>query len=126
MRRRPLLLLLVSWLGLTLACGGARAAQQGDTPPPPETTVEVRSFKKVDVNLFVRSPTRRLRLGTVPGMTTRTFVIPPTLLSDAERLGFAFEVIGTFGDEGIGSERRYETEQELNVKPGDSLTLTLQ
>ncbi|MCP3102851.1 hypothetical protein LZ198_28635 [Myxococcus sp. K15C18031901] len=122
---RPRLLPLVLWLGLAFACGGARGAQQGDTPPPPDTTVEVRSFKKVDVNLFVLSPTRRIRLGTVPGMTTRAFVVPPAALSDSGRVRFGIEVIGTYGANDIGSERRFESEQELNVRPGDTLSLTV-
>lgn len=118
-----LMLVLASFLA---SCGGAHAAASDpNRPPPPKTTVEVDSRKTVDVNLFVLNGTRRMRLGLVPGMSTRNFVIPADLVGTSERLRFAVEVIGTLGHKSIGSERAFESEQELTARPGDELKLTL-
>ncbi|NMO14277.1 hypothetical protein HPC49_17020 [Pyxidicoccus fallax] len=111
----PLYLLLVS----VAACSGAqKAGDPSQPPPPPDTPVEVRNLKTVDVNLYALSPTRRLRLGTVPGMTTRSFVIPHQFLGDMDYLRFGMEVIGS--DAGALSE------QQLPVRPGEQLSLTIQ
>ena len=110
----PLLLLLAS----VAACSGARTAADPNRPPPPYTTVEVRNLKTVDFNLYVLSETRRIRLGTVPGMSTRGFVLPPSLIGDMERIRFGLET--------IGSDAGSLSEQELPVRAGEQLNLTIQ
>lgn len=66
-------------------------------PPSPTTTIEVRNLKPIDFNLYVLAGTHRLRLGTVPGMTTRTLVIPPHLLRlETDRMRFGLDTIGAF------------------------------
>ncbi|AGC44985.1 hypothetical protein MYSTI_03679 [Myxococcus stipitatus DSM 14675] len=120
----PVLMLVLA--SVLAACGGAHAAASDPSkPPPPKTTVAVDSRKTVDVNLYVLSGVRRVRLGLVPGMSTRSFVIPADLVGTSERLRFAVEIIGTLGHKTIGSERRFESEQDLPARPGDELNLTL-
>jgi hypothetical protein len=110
----PLLVLL----GAAASCGGVRTVEDPNRPPPLETTVEVRNLKTVDFNLYVLSETRRVRLGTVPGMATRNFVIPPQLLGNMERIRFGLET--------IGSDGRSLSEEELAVHAGEQLSLTIQ
>ncbi|MBZ4416468.1 hypothetical protein [Myxococcus sp. RHSTA-1-4] len=110
----PFLLLLVC----VAACSGTQTAGDPSNPPPPTTTVEVRNLKTVDFNLYVLNATRRVRLGTVPGMTTRGFVIPPQLLGDRDRIRFGLETIGSDGSS--------LSEEELPVRAGDQLSLTIQ
>ncbi|QSQ27096.1 hypothetical protein JY651_20230 [Pyxidicoccus parkwayensis] len=102
------------------ACSSAQKTEDPSKPPPPETTVEVRNLKTVDVNLFVYmlNSSSRVRLGTVPGMSTRNFVIPPRLLGDMDRIRFRVET--------IGSDAASNGDQELPVTAGEQLSLTIQ
>ncbi|WP_408890590.1 hypothetical protein ACJ2CR_08285 [Myxococcus faecalis] len=109
---------------LACACATTQAAD-ADQPPRPKTTVQVESRKTVDVNLYALNGARRVRLGTVPGMSSRSFVLPPDMVGVTDRVRFGVEIIGTFGGKNIGSERRFESEQEISVQPGEEVTLTL-
>lgn len=116
--RIPRVLAFLLLLASVAACSGVQTA--GDAKEPPPTTIEVRNLRTVDCNLFVLNTTRRVRyrLGTIPGMSTRGFVIPPRFLGEADRLRFIVEVVGS--DEGV------LTDEELPVTPGEQLSLTLQ
>jgi hypothetical protein len=94
-------------------------------PPLPRTTVEVRNLKPVDFNLYVLTGTHRLRLGTVPGMKTRSFVIPPHVVGERTLLQFGFDTIGSFGHATFGSPRRTLSDDPLLVRAGDQLALTV-
>lgn len=120
LRAVPLLLLV-----FVASCSGVQTAEDPSQPPPPKTTVEVENRKTTDLNLYVLKGSSRLRLGTVPGMSTRTFVIPTHLIGEADRVRFGVEVIGTFGNDRIGSERRFTSEEELPVRAGEQLSLTI-
>jgi hypothetical protein len=109
---------------LLLGCTASREAVEPTEPasseeeaPPAKTTVEVRNLQKVDVNLYVLRGANRVRLGTVPGMSTRSFVIPPHLIGKFDFIRFATETIGSNG--------RSTGDQEMPVRPGDELTLTI-
>ena len=108
----PLLLLL------TTACASVQA-QPGEpsNPPPPTTLLEVRNEKPVDFNLYVTNDTTRIRLGLVPGMSTRTFTIPPHLIPVHGPLRFQAATIGS--DAVLGSD------EDLMVHEGDALSLTI-
>lgn len=107
-------------LVLAVSCSGAQKTEDPSKPPPPETTVEVRNLKTVDINLFVYmlNSSSRVRLGTVPSMSTRNFVIPPRLLGDMDRIRFRVET--------IGSDAAANGDQELPVTAGEQLSLTIQ
>ncbi|WP_224246519.1 hypothetical protein [Hyalangium gracile] len=110
----PLLLLLTS-----VSCSGVRTPEDPTRPPPPKTTVEVRNQKPIDFNMYVLSETTRIRLGLVPGMSSRTFTIPPHLLPNEQGLL-------RFQADPIGSNAVSTSDQELMVRAGDELSLTLQ
>jgi hypothetical protein len=109
----PLLLLV-----LVAACASGQKTEDPSNPPPPQTTVEVDNRKTVDVNLYVMNGAQRVRLGTVPAITTRNFVIPPHLIGRADRIRFGVEI--------IGSDQGFSSDQEMPVVAGEQLTLTLQ
>lgn len=117
----PLLLLLVS----TASCRTVQTVETPTRPPLPRTIVEVRNLKPFDFNLYVLTGMHRLRLGTVPGMTTRFFVIPPHVVGEKNLLQFGFDTIGAFGHATIGSPRRTLSGDPLLVRAGDQLTLTV-
>ncbi|MCP3142935.1 hypothetical protein [Pyxidicoccus xibeiensis] len=118
----PLLLLLAS----TVSCSSAQTVEDPDKPPPPKTTVVVENQKTVDFNLYVLNGAGRVRLGTVPGMTRRTFTLPHHMIGTADRVRFGLEQIGTFGDdERIGTRRSYTSEEELPVRAGEEVSLSI-
>lgn len=109
----PLLLLLVS----AASCSGVQTTEGPTRPPPPTTTVEVRNLKPIDLNLYVRTGTHRLRLGMAPGRTTRFFVIPAHVLGEQNLLRFEFDT--------IGSDRRSFSEDALSVRAGEQVSLII-
>lgn len=113
----PLLLLLACTASRENVEPAKEEASSSEEAPPEKTTVEVRNLRKVDVNLFVLRGANRVRLGTVPGMSTRSFVIPHHLIGKFDFIRFATETIGSNG--------RRTTDQEMPVRPGDELLLTL-
>ena len=104
------------WL-LAVACSGAQASRELSTSERPATTITVRNQKPVDFNLYVVDGTRRIRLGTVTGISERTFVIPPHMVIDQGALRFQADL--------IGSDQVLATDEELHVREGDGLSLTI-
>jgi hypothetical protein len=80
--------------------------------------VEVRKRKYVDFILYVLNGTHRIRLGTVPGMSTRTFTIPPHLIVN-KRGQLRFQI------DPIGSDQVLSQDEDMMVHEGDQLSLTL-
>jgi hypothetical protein len=104
------------WL-FAVACSSTQASQNLPTTERPVTTILVRNQKPVDFNLYVVDGTRRIRLGTVTGISERTFVIPPHMVIDQGSLNFLADPIGS--DQVLG------TSEELPVREGDELSLTI-
>lgn len=101
-------------LGLA-ACGGA--SRRGPAAPAePRTVVRVDNRKFLDVNVYVINGTQRIRLGTVPGATTRSLTIPPNLLFGISSLRFQADPIGS---------REQPLTQEISVRPGDTVVLVI-
>lgn len=109
----PLLLLLSS-----VACRSAQATNDPTKPPPPETTVTVRNQRPIDFNVYVGSATHRIRLGTVPGMSQRTFTIPAHLVSGGQGML-------RFQADPIGSQNVLSTAEDLMVRQGDQVSLSI-
>ena len=107
------LLLLVS----AISCATPQTQEDPSRPPPPKTTLEVRNQKPLDFNMYVVDGTHRLRLGMVPGMSTRTFTLPHHLIHDRGSLRFQADT--------IGSNAVLATDEELAVHPGDAVSLTI-
>jgi hypothetical protein len=78
----------------------------------------VRNQKYIDFNLYVLNGTHRIRLGTVPGMSTRVFTIPPHLIPN-KRGTVRFQI------DPIGSDQVSSQDEDLVVHEGDRISLTL-
>jgi hypothetical protein len=104
------------WI-FAIACSSAQASKELSTAERPVTTILVRNQKPVDFNFYVADGTRRIRLGTVTGMSERTFVIPPHMVIDQGSLHFQADP--------IGSDQVLATDEALNAREGDGLTLTI-
>ena len=115
MRTVPVVSLLLL-LGL-VSCSTVQTQQDPSKPPPPETTVEVRNQKPLDFTMYVMNETTRIRLGLVPGMSTRVFTIPAHLINDRGQLRFQADT--------LGSDAVTTTDEEYLVRPGDAVELTL-
>jgi hypothetical protein len=108
------LFLLVS----VISCSTVQTQQDPSQPPRPKTTLEVRNQKPLDFNLYVLDGTHRIRLGLVPGMSTRTFTIPAHMVNDRGSLRFQADT--------IGSNSVLASDEELAVKEGDTVSVTIQ
>jgi hypothetical protein len=124
--RTILVLPLLLWLVSATSCRTAQLGEASTLPRLPRTTVEVRNLKPIDFNLYVLTGTHRLRLGMVPGMTTRFFVIPSHVVGERNVLYFAFDTIGSFGHATFGFPRQPLSEESQLVRAGDQLALTVQ
>jgi hypothetical protein len=108
----PLLLLLAA-----VSCSSVQTPEDPSHPPPPKTTLEVRNEKPVDFNLYVMNGTTRIRLGLVPGMSSRTFTIPHHLIPVHGPLRFQAATIGS--DDVLASD------EDVMVHEGAALSLTI-
>jgi hypothetical protein len=110
----PFFLLVFS----VISCSTVQTQQDPSQPPQPRTTLEVRNQKPIDFNLYVLDGTRRIRLGLVPGMSSRTFTIPAHMVNDRGSLRFQADT--------IGSNAVLASDEELAVREGDTVSLTIQ
>lgn len=117
MRANPFLLLLPA-LAFAVSCGSVQRTDGSAEAPPPPVTVEVSNLKQVDFNLYMQTGTHRIRLGTVPAMTTRFFTIPPHVIGERNMVRFEFDV--------IGSGERSFSQDPVPVNAGDRLSLSIQ
>lgn len=111
--------LSVLWFLSAVACGGVRPQPSASPGDKPRTTLEVNNRYAVEVDVYALDRTRRVHLGSVPARRTRTLTIPPNLVADGGgRLRFRAEA--------LGSDNLLAREEELLVREGEALSLTLQ
>jgi hypothetical protein len=113
--RAPSKVLLLLLLLAIPACGGQQRAPSG--PLPDRTTVRVDNRKFLDVTVYVWNGGQRVRLGLVPGTSTRTFTIPSSLIFGTSTLRFQADPIGA-------SET--PVSHEIAVREGDEVGLVIQ
>lgn len=99
--------------GVTVACAPA-AAPGRDAQAP--ATVEIDNQAFLDVNVYAIRSGQRMRLGTVAGLTTRTFVIPRTLVGTGAVVRFQADFIGS---------DRAPVSEEMMIWAGDEVELTI-
>jgi len=111
--------LAVFWLLLAGACVGARPQPTATPGDRPRTTLEVTNRYAVEVELYALDRTQRVHLGSVPARRTRTLTIPSQLVAEGGgRLRFQAKA--------LGSDNLLAREEELLVREGEALSLTLQ
>ena len=108
-----LLLVLVVLLA-TGACGSASRRAGGAAEA--QTTVRVENRNFLDMNVYVVRSGQRIRLGTVPGTSTRVFPIPSHMIFGGTQLQFLADPIGS---------RQTPISDTIVVNPGDEVMLIL-
>ena len=99
-----------------LSAGCSRGARSGSPEPQARTTVKVDNRNFLDMNVFVLRFGQRIRLGTVTGLSSQVFTIPPDVVRDSPQLQFELHPIGG------RANPRTET---IMVQPGDEIELTI-
>ncbi|HEX9704372.1 MAG TPA: hypothetical protein VGA20_03940 [Gemmatimonadales bacterium] len=102
---------------LCLAPGCAKPAE-GDEDPAPraETMVRVENQEFLDMNVYVVRSGQRIRLGHVPGLSTRVLTIPSSLVGGGADLRFLVDPVGS---------NRTPISHEIFVQPGDVVDLII-
>ncbi len=95
------------------ACTGTRQNQVQVGSP---TTVQVENQSFLDVTVYVFEGGRRVRLGMVPGVSTRTLEIPERMIFGISLLRFQVDPLGS---------NRTPMSQEITVAPGQELRLVV-
>jgi len=113
MRRHAVRAVLLVLALLGAGCG--RAFKSGPREPEPRTTLRVENQNFLDMNIYVIQGAQRIRLGTVPGLSTQTFTIPAYVVRGSS-LQFEMHAIG-----GLGNPRT----ETISVEPGDELSLRI-
>ena len=99
-----------------LNAGCSHGARSGSPEPQARTTVKVDNRNFLDMNVFVLRFGQRIRLGTVTGLSSQVFTIPPDIVRSSPQLQFELHPIGG------RTNPRTET---ITVQPGDEIELTI-
>ena len=99
---------------MSAAC--ASGGQRSNQPEGPATRVQVENQSFSDLTIYVYERGRRVRLGMVTGLSTRTFEIPDRIIFGISSLRFETDPIGS---------SRGSMSQEIPVSEGDSLRLII-
>lgn len=108
---RILILLLA-----TLATSCAPRVGPDQVTPGARATLRVDNQSFNDVNVYALRSGSRMRIGTVTGLTTRTFVLPKTLVGTGTRVQFIASFIGS---------RRGPVSEEITIWEGDEISLRI-
>lgn len=103
---------LLALLLLLAAC----APQSGPVPEGPETVLRVDNRSFTQMNIYVLRGSQRIRLGSVPGVSTRSFELPRNLVFGTTALRFLADPLGS---------SRTPITREIPVREGDELVLTI-
>ena len=109
----PVLLVL-----LAIALAGCSTRRAGGPLPPtaPRTSIRVENNNFLDMTVYVVRGSQRVRLGTVSGVSTRVFTIPPNLVFGSSALRFQADPVGS---------RATSISHEITIRPGDQVTITI-
>src|SRR2546423_9578678 len=99
-----------------LSAGCSHGGQSGTPEPQARTTVKVDNRNFLDMSVFVLRFGQRIRLGTVTGLSSQIFTIPPDIVRSSPQLQFELHPIGGRG------KARTET---ISVQPGDEISLAI-
>jgi hypothetical protein len=105
---------LVALALLSAGCG--QAVKSGPPEPQTRTTLKVDNHNFLDIDVFVVRAGQRIRLGTVTGLSSQVFAIPPDIVRSSPQLQFELHAIG-----GRGNPRT----ETISVQPGDEVELTV-
>ena len=84
--------------------------------PQAEVALNVDNQNFLDMNVFLVRSGQRIRLGTVPGLTSRTLMVRPEYIGYGADLRFEVHPIGGRGN---------PITETISVHPGDVIELTI-
>lgn len=100
-----------------LAGACARQSQEdAGAVPRTETMLRVENQDFLDMNVYVLRSGQRIRLGSVPGLSSRVLPIPASLVGGGSELRFLVDPVGS---------NRTPISQEIFVEPGDVVDLVI-
>src|SRR2546426_11335286 len=109
MRALPLLL-------CTFAAAACHRGAVAPINPQAEVAVTVDNQNFLDMNVFIIRGGQRIRLGTVPGLTSRILMVRPELIGYGTEVQFELHPIGG---------RSNPVSEAINVRPGDVIHLAI-
>jgi len=109
MRAFPLLL-------FALAAAACHRGAVAPIDPRAEVAVTVDNQNFLDMNVFLIRGGQRIRLGTVPGLSSRILMVRPDLIGYGTELQFEVHPIGG---------RSNPISETITVHPGDVIHLTI-
>jgi len=109
MRAFPLLL-------FALAAAACHRGAVAPIDPRAEVAVTVDNQNFLDMNVFLIRGGQRIRLGTVPGLSSRILMVRPELVGYGTELRFELHPIGG---------RSNPISETITVRPGDVVQLTI-
>ena len=110
---RPLTSALVLVALASLACHRGAVASIN---PQAEVALTVDNQNFLDMNVFIIRGGQRIRLGTVPGLTSRILMVRPELIGYGTDVQFELHPIGG---------RSNPISETISVRPGDVVHLTI-
>jgi hypothetical protein len=84
--------------------------------PQAEVAVSVDNRNFLDADVFIVRGTQRIRLGMVPGLSSRALMVRPELIGYGQEVRFEVHPIGGRGD---------PLTETISVRPGDVVRLTI-
>lgn len=106
--------LAVALLGL--AAAQCQRPAVGPVNPQAEVAVSVHNQNFLDMDVFIVRSGQRIRLGMVPGLSSRLLMVRPDLIGYGQEVRFEVHPIGGRGD---------PLTETISVRPGDVVQLTI-
>ena len=110
-RSCPLLLLLV-----VSAAGGCHRPAAPQLDPRAEVAVTVENQNFADMDVFIVRGSQRVRIGMVPGVSSRILMVRPELIGYGSEVRFEMHPIGS---------RRNAISESITIRPGDVIQVTI-
>lgn len=103
-------------LPVVLAVGACHRPSTGSLDPRAEVAVSVENQNFLDMDVFIVRSSQRVRLGMVPGLSSRILMVRPELIGLGTEVSFELHPIGG---------RSNPISETISVRPGDVIHLTI-
>jgi hypothetical protein len=101
---------------LVLAAGGCHRPAAAPPDPQAEVAVTVENQNFADMDVFIVRGGQRVRIGMVPGVSSRILMVRPELIAYGTEVRFEMHPIGG---------RRNAISETITLSPGDVIRLTI-
>jgi hypothetical protein len=107
---------LIGLLPVVLAAGACHRPAAAPLNPRAEVAVTVENQNFLDMDVFLIRGGQRVRLGMVPGLSSRMLMVRPELIGYGTEVQFELHPIGGRGN---------PLSETITVRPGDVIHLTI-